>query len=493
LSNLKKVFSSSFLLSFEAILRKMVGLVSTLILARLLVPEDFGLIAIALMVMGFIDAMKQFGGHTYLLKSDTINVDMINTAWTISAIANSIMAVLLILAAPYISSYYDDPRLESVLWAFAGIWIIRSLGNPALVMLRRAQNYLPIVKLSIITKIAAVIVVIISAVVFESYWALVLGQLTTYSLMTIGGYFLYHHKTRFCLSGFKEQWNFSGWWMLQSIVGFTKAQLDTFLVSSMFNKSALGSYHTIKYFASMPTTFFLEPITKPLLVQLRSIKDNKPYFNQQFNITLTVALLIATPLTTFLIKEHYLVTATLLGVNWLEYSELFAIFCISITTYVIQQQASNIIVILGKAKGIFYFQVVSFIAVYGVLLLQGITDITTFATTKVWMEALVVLGLFLFVVVKYTSTKNIANFVVSITPIFISNIISYLLILDTNPEQWVFIQLVIKTLNFFIVYAICLLLLALLFKRFNPEWKYIWALGIRFMSSNLLKKEYNKS
>lgn len=488
MSNLKNVLSSSFLLSFEAILRKSIGLISALILARVLAPEDFGLIAIALLVMGFMDSMKKFGGGTYLLKSDHVTTDMINTTWTISFSANFLMATMLMIATPFIAEYYEDDRLIAVIWAFCGIWVIRSFNNPALVMLQREQNYLPTVKLSIFTKIIAVVVVVVSAFIFESYWALVLGQLTTYSLMAVGGHFLYRHKLRFCLSGFKEQWNFSGWWMLQNFVGFIKAQLDTFLVSSMFNKSDLGSYHTIKYFSSMPTSFLLEPATKPLLVELRKLKNNKHYFIRQFNVALAVTIAIAFPLTIFLIQEHFLVTATLLGDKWIEYSQLFAIFCISIITYAVQRQASDVIVILGNSKSIFYFQLLSFLVVYGVLLSRGVTTLADFATTKVWMEALVVLLLFIYVLVAYTSLANIFNFMVSILPIVIAGWVGHILTFDTNPEHWVFIQLLIKTLNFFTAYLISLMILALLFKRFNSEWNYIWNLGLRLVTNNIFKK-----
>jgi len=479
LSSLNKIFTSSFLLSFEAVLRKLVGLVSTLVLARLLVPEDFGLIAIALMVMGLIDAMKQFGGGTYLLKSERIDTDMINTSWTISFLANLLMALVLILATPYIAEYYTDDRLKGVLWAFSGIWLVRSLGNPALVMLRREQNYLPIVKLSIFTKVIAVIVVIISAIIFESYWALVLGQLTTYTLMTIGSYFLYHHKLKFCLNNFKEQWQFSSWWTLQSLVGFFQTQLDTFLVSSMYDKSALGSYHTIKYFASMPITFFLQPASEPLFVELRKIKDNKEYFNQQFNVSFLVTLLVAAPLALFLMQEHYLVTATLLGDNWTEYSGLFAIFCISIITYTLQRQALDTMVILGSTKGLFYFQILSFVTVYGILLYRNATTIMEFSTIKVGLEISIAALLFIYITLKYTSLRSIIHLVIASTPIIISLLICHYLNLKIDTEYPVFIQLVIAGLLFFTTYLVSLLFFCFLLRKSSPEWRYIWNLAER--------------
>ncbi len=477
MSSIKKMLTGSFLLSFEAILRKLVGLVSTLILARLLVPEDFGLIAIAFLVMGFIDAMKQFGGGAYLLKAESINKDMINTNWTINLTTNIFMATLLIVATPHISEYYDDIRLVNVLYAFAGIWIMRSFSNPGLIILRRDQNYLPLIKLSVITKLLAVAMVIVSALILKSYWALVIGQFVTYFSMALGSYFLHRHRPRLCLAGFKEQWEFSSWWILQSIVGFCKGQLDTFLVSAIYSQGILGAYHTIKYFSSMPTTFLMQPLTDPLLVQLRQLKSNSVYFNQQLNVALIVALIIATPISIFFVLEHKLIVAVLLGNNWLEYSELFAVFSFTIIIYVFQKQTSEVLVIFGHSKNIFYFQLTSMLLIYGTLLNLDSADFIDFATTKVLMEAIVVLGLTAYVMFRYSTLVSVSYLCVGIMPIGISIALSLFLTREVDIDNMVFLRLAIKAITFFSVYFSCMFLFSFMLKSATPEWRYIWRLN----------------
>ncbi|KXI28504.1 hypothetical protein AX660_15550 [Paraglaciecola hydrolytica] len=471
------MLTGSFLLSFEAVLRKLVGLVSTLMLARLLVPEDFGLIAIAFLVMGFVDAIKQYGAGAYLLKAESINKDMINTGWTINVTSNGFMAALLIIATPYISDYYNDIRLINVLYAFAGIWIMRSFNNPGLIMLRRDQNYLPLIKLSVITKLLAVAMVIVSAWLLESYWALVIGQFVTYFSMTVGSYFLHSHRPRLCLIGFKEQWGFSSWWLLQSIVGYFKGQLDTFLVSSLYSQGILGAYHTIKYFSSMPTTFLMQPVTEPLLVQLRQLKGNTLYFNQQLNVALIVALIIATPISIFFAQEHKLVVQVLLGDNWLEYSELFAIFSFTIIIYVFQKQMSEALVIFGHSKSIFYFQLISMFLIYGTLLSIDAPDFLYFAMTKVWIEAIVVLGLTVFFLTKYSSLASVGNLLLGIIPIGISIMLSFYLSRDVDINHIAFIRLTVKAFTFFGIYFSCMFFLSLILQKVSPEWRYIWQLN----------------
>jgi O-antigen/teichoic acid export membrane protein len=319
--------------------------------------------------------------------------------------------------------------------------------------------------------------VISSALLLESYWALVIGQFTTYFSMSLGSYFLNSHRPRFCLSGFKEQWSFSSWWMLQSIVGFFKAQLDTFLVSSIYNQSVLGAYHTIKYFSSMPTTFLMQPLTGPLLVQLRQLKGNTLYFNQQVNVALIVALVIAAPISIFFAQEHKIIVETLLGENWLEYSELFAVFGFTIIIYVFQKQMSEVLVIFGHSKSIFYFQLVSMILIYGTLLNIDAPNFIDFAMTRVLMEAIVVSGLTAYVLYRYSTLVSIGNFFVSIIPIGISITLSLFLTRDVDIEHSVFIRLAIKGMTFFSVYFSSMFLFSFLLKTLTPEWRYIWQLN----------------
>ena len=487
MSDLKKTLSSSFLLSFEAVLRKMVGLVSTLILARMLVPEDFGIITIALLAMGLLDAVKDFGGGTYLLRAETVTEEMMNTKWTIGALIATFIALVLVAVTPLIVAFFEDERLYAVLWVYSFLFIIKSLGNPSIVLLKRQQNYVPIVKVSIIGKIISVIAAITVALIYQNYWALVVGQATIAVTGVLGSYIIRAYCPKICFSELKAQWKFSGWWMLQSILGYCKSQLDTFLVSATFNKAALGSYHTMKYIASIPTTFLIAPATEPLLVQLAKIKETKEHFFKQYNVSLIVPLCIAIPGCIFLLFNHSLATLVVLGENWTEYSPLFAIFCVTIVTLVIQQHAARILVIYARTKAVFYFELLSFIVIYGYLILFKIDEIIEFSSAKITLELILAGVIFAYVSIAYTSLKNYLVCLFAILPILISSVIaSYctqLLILEAS----VFLQFLIVIGTFGLIYFSTLLLQAYLLRNISKEWHYIWDLLNKIISNALAK------
>ena len=92
-----------------------IGLVSTLILARLLVPEDFGIIAMASLAIAFADVVLAFSVHVALIQNQQATQAHYDTAWTLRLLQTSVSMLVLILIAPLAADYFEDARLQLVL------------------------------------------------------------------------------------------------------------------------------------------------------------------------------------------------------------------------------------------------------------------------------------------------------------------------------------------------------------------------------------------
>lgn len=489
MSNVKKGLTSSALLMAESVLKKLVGLVSTLILARVLVPEDFGLVAIATIVIGLLDVLAQTGSQQYLMRADNVTDDMVNTSWTINGILKIGLTVILAFSIPYISSYYGDARLNAILYVLASMFVLSCFGNPGTIYYRIAQNYKPIVKLAVFGKIISVIVAITIALIYENYWALILGQYTGTTIRVIGSYFIHPHKPRLGLSNAKEQWRFSGWMVPQGILGYSRAQLDTFLVSSIFGKSELGSYHVMKYLAFIPSAHIIVPATQPLLVELAKVKHSKEYFSKQFNISFIMTMLIAFPISILMYTYSELVTHVFLGDKWLKYSNILGAFAILIPALAMLQQGSRALIVYAHTKKMFYFEVISFSIIYGTLFFVGVESIELFTYVRVGLELLVCSLFLLFICLTYTSLNNTVKFILTSSPVFIIAwlsicICNYLIITPYGPP---IIQLFIVCALFFIVMAILLLISYKLILHRTQEWHYLGQLTTKGMNLLLNK------
>ena len=99
---------------------KGIGLLSTFILARFLAPQDYGVVALAFLVVGLVDAFLNAGSNQALVRIGNPDTDQINSAWTLRAIQGIVMAIVLAVLAPFAAQYFTEPRVQNVLWIVAG-------------------------------------------------------------------------------------------------------------------------------------------------------------------------------------------------------------------------------------------------------------------------------------------------------------------------------------------------------------------------------------
>lgn len=93
----------------------LLGLVSTAFLARLLTPEDFGLVAMAMAALALVETLTYFGVELALIRNKNAGRAELDTAWTIRLIQLGLVAIAIFLAAPLAAAYYGDPRLTDIL------------------------------------------------------------------------------------------------------------------------------------------------------------------------------------------------------------------------------------------------------------------------------------------------------------------------------------------------------------------------------------------
>jgi lipopolysaccharide exporter len=488
MSNLKKGIFSSLLLVGESFLNKLIGLLSTLILARVLLPEDFGIVAIAALLVGFFEILSNTGAVQYLLRAKTISEAEVNTSWTINIMLRFSLGIIIYLFSFLAAEYYDDPRLIELMLALSLLFFIDALQNPGTIFLKRNQDYRKIVKVSIIGKILAVGTAVSVALYYQSYWALVAGQATNLIVALVGNYLIVSYSPKFELTNARKQWAFSGWMIPQSIIGFFRTQLDTLLVSSFFGKSELGSYHTMKYIAFIPTSHLIVPMTETVLVELRKASVDQNYFCKMFNASLLITMLIATPIAVFIFYFHEMITLLLLGGNWTKYSELLAIFSLLIPAAAVHRHCCRTLIVYSKPKHILIYEIFSFVFVYTILFYVGLSDLLIFTYARVGVEQVLSLFFLTYVSFKYTNIYSTVRLFVGLFFIISACAISiFLLSLLPIFSLALVVNLLMLTSMFFLLFISIFAGFYFLFLRKFEEWQYISSLLIR-LSAPLMKK-----
>ena len=471
---LKKGVVAGGLFIVKALLEKSVGLISTLVLARILVPEDFGLIASATIFAGFVAILSQTGGEQYIMKVKELNEDILNTNWTINLILKTAISLIIVISASFVAEFFNDDRLIHILYFYAFMNILFAFGTPTGLILKREQRVLPVITNQLIGKVLAVAMSITIALVYETYWALLLGQFTSGLSRCIGSYFLHSFRPKFSLKNFQEQFSFSSWLIAQAVLGYGRTQLDSFLIASNFSQNQFGQYNIMKYFAFLPSSLILGPLSSPLVRQLSAIQETNKHFTLSYNtsglIMLFISLLIAG---TIYINANELVHI-LLGDNWLELSGLFSIFAMLLPAYTIFHHANRFFIIKGDTKLMFRYEVISFFGIYGILIAIGLEDLEFFTIARVLLENIFSSILLLFVLIKYTSLKNTLKIIILMVLIvllwWVSISVTKDLAFSLNP----FIKVATSSLLFSFIFCTLFLIFILLLKHSNQEMKSLW-------------------
>lgn len=396
MSTSTKILKSSTLLLLIKFVQRGIGLFSTLLLARLLTPADFGVVAISLTIIYFIEAMSTLGTEQYIIQKSQINDEILNTAWTVDLLVKSALLFIFLLAVPYIAGFYNMPKLQPVLYVSSVIIILNAAVNPGLFVLKKEFNYKPIFWVSIAQKAFSFAVVIFIAVIQPSYWAMVFGDIVSSVVLLIGSYVIHPFRPVFSLTGFADQWLFSKWIILRGIIGYTRSQFDTFIVSTVFSVRQLGGYNMVRQLSIMPSTEIIAPAVEPLLSAFSLSKNQVEQLGYQFRVSFLIVSIVTLPIAGYLWVFPEPIIDTLLGSKWswtYHYLSAFSIFFISIA---LVQVLATLCVAAGKLRGLLIYESSGLVIIVTVLWLIKGFDMYHFIIVRGALGMLTVTGLLLY-------------------------------------------------------------------------------------------------
>ncbi len=492
MSNANKALKGSFLLVLTKLSEKSLGIVSTLVLARLLVPDDFGLVAIANLIIGLVSIMADTGSGLYLIQKEEVDDDDINTSWTINLILQTMLFVFLVLITPFASEYYQDDRLLSVIPVLSSMVILGALTNPYLSILIRNQSYELIFKIDIIKKIFSVSVVCIVALIFQNFWALIIGHLVSNMIRVVCSYLYLDYRPKLNLSRVREQWAFSQWMLAKGFLGYSRSQLDTFLISSFYSPAALGGYHISKYISNIPGSEGISPALDPLLASFSKNKNNFDNFKHQIMLTLLVIGATAIPLTAFMFFNSTPIVKLILGENWVDFSSVFGILSLLVIPLAIGKISAQIVISRGRVKALFYYDLFSLMIMAGILFYLSNISLESFSSAKVAVDFILVFLLFIYSAASIFNKELIKITSAFITILFSAFSLAYLSKVYFLTQIPVFISLTLSFSLFCLTWLLFCYAFFYIFLRKNQAALHLKYLIKQFMiscSSKLYKSK----
>lgn len=329
---------------------KGLGFLSTVILARLIMPSEYAVVAMAMLVVGLLDSFIDLGADIAVLRKDEIDRPFIDSAWTLRLLQGFLIAGLLVAVAPIAVAYFEDDRVGPVLWVLAGCVAVGSTGNIGLVIARKELQFALDFKIQISCKVLQVLVTAGAAYFLRDYRALVLGVATGYLSGWLLSYVMHPYRPRWNTRCFGEIWMVTRWLMLSNMMIYLVRKTDELAAGRIGTSHEFGLYNVGADLGKLPTSEIGPALLRVLLPVLSSIQKDADRVRAGVSKVMTILSSVMLPAGFGVAAIATPFVLVILGPNWLDAAPIVGLFGIVGALQSLSQPMSTFLTLRGFTK-----------------------------------------------------------------------------------------------------------------------------------------------
>jgi lipopolysaccharide exporter len=326
------------------------GLVSMIVLARLLVPGDFGLIAMATSFIAVLELIGSFGLDIALIRRRDATRIHYDTAWTLNVLTGTAVAVAMVALALPVAGFYDEQAVAPVILALALGPLVAGFENIGVVAFRIEMRFDREFRYQLAKKLAMFAVTVPLAVTLRSYWALVAGMVAGRAVGVLYSYRVHEYRPRFSLAARAELFGFSQWLLLNNALTFLRDRMSDFIIGRLRGRSALGLYSVGYEIANLPTTELVMPINRAVFPGYAQLHQGKGSLQDGYLAVIGLIALFALPAGAGVAATADLLTPIVLGSKWLDAAPLIAVLALSGGLLALQSNSYSVFLAVGKPQ-----------------------------------------------------------------------------------------------------------------------------------------------
>ncbi len=330
LSLRQKVIKGGFWVFTLRIIAQIFSFLRLVILARLLAPEDFGLMGIALLFLATLKTFSETGFTQALIQKKRKIKDYLDTAWTILVLRGVILFLVLYFIAPQAVVFFNAPQAQPLVRIIAFSVLFQALTNIGIVYFQRNLEFSKQFFYQFSGVLADFVVAVSAALILRSAWALVFGLLAGGMVRMIVSYLIhpYRPKLDFNFNKAKKLFGFGKWILGSSILIFLVTQGDDIFVGKLLGVAALGFYQLAYRISNIPATEITHVISQVTFPTYSKLQKNISKLRRAYLSTLQLTVFLVVPLggLIFILSPDF--TKIFLGEKWLPMVPAMRVLCI---------------------------------------------------------------------------------------------------------------------------------------------------------------------
>lgn len=413
-----KIVNATKWSTITEVMAKLVAPISSMVLARLLTPEAFGVVATLNMVIAFAEIFTDAGFQRYLIQHEFKDEDDKDKSTNVAFWSNLVMSFVLwgiiaIFCEP-LATLVGSPGLGNVLIVACISIPLVAFSSIQMALFKRSLDFKTLFWRRLATIVVPLCVTIPLAFWLRSYWALVIGTIVTNLvnalLLTIKSN--WRPKRYYSFARLKEMFSFCSWSIVDSVLVWATAYIDIFFIGRALDVYYLGLYKTsittVGQFTSLITASIL-PVIMPAISRLQ---DNIPEMRKtllKFQKYTSVFLL---PLGVGIFLFQDLVTAIMLGDQWTEAAPFIGLWALmEVITVIFARFCSNVYPAIGRPNISVISQILHLVVLVPAVIISGQYGFRPLYITRslVRLEGILVSFIFVYITIKQSPWKMIVN------------------------------------------------------------------------------------
>jgi O-antigen/teichoic acid export membrane protein len=408
------------------------SVLSTMILARLLTPDDYGLVGMVMAITGFAAMFKNAGLSMATIQSEQITPAQISNLFWINAGISLALGIGLMAFAPWIARFYGRAELVGITIALSLTFVISGLTIQHQALLYRHMRFGALANIVIIPQVIGLGISIVLAWWGWRYWALVSASLvntTASTLLTL--YFCPWLPQWFQRgSGTVRMLTFGGHLTVTNIANYLASNMDNVLIGKFIGADGLGLYSRAYQLFMMPITYIRAPIANTILPGLCSLRNQPDRFANYYLKAVSILGTVTIPLSLYCVVEADFLIRTFLGERWLDAVPVFRMLAIAAVIHPLNGMQPLLLMSMGhSAKTMWWgiYNAVICICAFGLGIPFGIQGVAVCFAIAVYVLG-ITSGFYCF----RETPVTISQFYAMLVPPFLTSVLAVLGLIGTK-------------------------------------------------------------
>jgi PST family polysaccharide transporter len=325
---------------------------STMVLARLLDPKDYGLVAMVTAVTGVLSVLGDFGLSSASVQRATINREQISTLFWINLLLGGLLTIAVLSLGPALSAFYHEPRLVGITSVLAVGFLINGAGAQHSALLQRELRFTSLAFIHLSSLLVSIALAIGMAEAGYGYWALVVSSVSGPLISTLALWLV----TKWVPSlprrgtGIWSMMRFGGTMTLNGLIWTVANGFDKILLGRYWGPDATGIYYNASQLIRIPIDNLNSALGDVAFSALSRIQDDPERFKRYFLKGYTFIVALTLPITVVCAVFADDIIAILLGPKWTGAADIFRILSATILFFAILNPLGWLLNALGLVE-----------------------------------------------------------------------------------------------------------------------------------------------